>query len=67
MPFVQEILECKKSEIHKDNLGMRMHCPVPTKIRLKWVETLEDEGDILYTNCQMIRPNYCCVQPDMFD
>jgi hypothetical protein len=67
VPFIQEILECKKTEIHKDNLGMRMLCPVPTKVRLKWVETLEDEGDVLYRNWQMVRPNYCCIQPDMLD
>jgi hypothetical protein len=68
LPFVQEYLECKKTEIHKDNNGSRMNCPIPTKIRLRWVHGGSwDEMEINTDNWRMIRPSYCCVQPDMFE
>jgi hypothetical protein len=68
MPFITEYLECKKIERHKDNLGMYMNCPVPTKVRIKWVEDLSwEEEEIITSNWRMVRPTYCCVQPDMLE
>ena len=66
MPFIEEILECKKLEIHTDNNGNRMHCPVPTKVRLRWVEDLSwEEEEIMTSNWRRVRPTFCCIQPDI--
>jgi hypothetical protein len=63
--FITEILETE-SYFQKTPDG-NMICHKPTKVRLKWVNTLFEASEILDWNWKMTRPWFACSQDHLVD